>query len=42
VTSPVVSASFNGKEELVCAGALSGALRIWDLAAAKGDWRFMF
>lgn len=34
-TTPVECVRFGGSEELVCAGSLSGALKIWDLEATK-------
>ena len=34
-TSPVEAVRFGNAEEMVVAGSLSGALKIWDLEAAK-------
>ncbi|XP_045595443.1 katanin p80 WD40 repeat-containing subunit B1-like isoform X2 [Procambarus clarkii] len=34
-TTPVECVRFGGSEDLVCAGSLSGALKIWDLEATK-------
>ena len=33
--TPVETVRFNQTEELVCAGSQTGALKIWDLEAAK-------
>ena len=37
-TSPVEAVRFGSAEEMVVAGSLSGALKIWDLEAAKSKW----
>ena len=34
-TSPVEAVRFGNAEEMVVAGSMSGALKIWDLEAAK-------
>jgi len=34
-TTPVDSVRFNQAEEMVVAGSMSGALKIWDLVEAK-------
>ncbi|KAG1688799.1 Katanin p80 WD40 repeat-containing subunit B1 [Nymphon striatum] len=34
-TSPIESVIFGHSEDVVCAGSMSGALKIWDLEAAK-------
>ena len=34
-TTPIACVQFGHTEELVCAGSQTGALKIWDLEAAK-------
>ena len=34
-TSPIEAVRFGNAEEMVVAGSMSGALKIWDLEAAK-------
>jgi len=34
-TSPVDAVKFNSTEDMVIAGSLSGALKIWDLESVK-------
>ncbi len=34
-TSPIEAVHFGNAEEMVVAGSMSGALKIWDLEAAK-------
>lgn len=38
-TSPVEAVRFGNAEEMVVAGSMSGALKIWDLEAAKSMCR---
>ena len=40
-TSPVDAVKFNGSEDTVIAGSLSGALKIWDLESVKSRHLFV-
>lgn len=39
-TSPVEAVRFGNAEEMVVAGSMSGALKLWDLEQAKSKFTF--
>ena len=41
-TSPVEYVKFNSGEDLVIAGSQSGTLKIWDLEAAKSEFKYNY
>ena len=41
-TSPIEAVRFGNAEEMVVAGSMSGALKIWDLEAAKSKVYLIF